>query len=201
MWSNVKSSLGAASSLDLNPTSPMTTPVKTLNGQRVVLRAKIPADRESYLAGAGQVDAVWGFGGSTRDIPPKTDEDADRWLAGRTGWMTWVITVDGRHIGTVSLHDISEADQHATLAIGIMSADDMNKGYGTEAMKLVLAHGFGEMDLHRIDLRVLARNKRAIRAYEKCGFLREGVERDAALIDGVWHDDVIMSVLADEFPN
>lgn len=177
----------------------MATPVKTLNGRRIILRAKIPADRESYLAGAGQAEAIWGFGGSIKNLRPKTDEEADRWMVARPGWMTWVITVEGRHIGTVSLHDISEADQHATLAIGIMSTDDMNQGFGTEAMKLVLAHGFGEMNLHRIDLRVLARNKRAIRAYEKCGFVREGIERDAALIDGSWHDDVIMSLLASEF--
>jgi RimJ/RimL family protein N-acetyltransferase len=66
-------------------------------------------------------------------------------------------------------------------------------------MKLVLAHGFGEMNLHRIDLRVLARNGRAIRAYEKCGFVHEGVERESALIDGNWEDDVKMSVLEHEF--
>jgi RimJ/RimL family protein N-acetyltransferase len=75
----------------------------------------------------------------------------------------------------------------------------MNHGYGTEAMKLVLAHGFDDMQLHRIELRVLARNKRAIRAYEKCGFVYEGTKREAALIDGEWFDDLMMAVLADEF--
>ncbi len=75
----------------------------------------------------------------------------------------------------------------------------MDRGFGTESMKLVIAHGFGEMDLHRIDLRVLARNKRAIRAYEKCGFVHEGTERESALIDGEWEDDVFMSVLEHEF--
>lgn len=135
-----------------------------------------------------------------KDVRPKTPEQADRWLEGRPGWMRWMITVEEeRRIGTVSFHQIGEPDRRATLAIGIMSAADMDQGFGTEAMKLVLAHGFGGMDLHRFDPRVLARNERAIRACEKCGFVREGVERDAAFIDGKWEDDVTMSVLEHEF--
>ena len=130
---------------------------------------------------------------------PKTPEQADRFLKGRPGWMHWAITVDGRFIGSVSFHDIEETDWRARLAIGILRADEMNRSLGTEAMKLVLAHGFGEMNLHRIDLRVLTRNKRAIRAYEKCGFVHEGTERESAYVDGKWEDDVFMSVLEHEF--
>ncbi|MCH8910523.1 MAG: GNAT family N-acetyltransferase [Chloroflexi bacterium] len=177
----------------------MSFPIPALKGQRVILREVIPEDRVSYLAHAGEREAAWGFGGEMKDVGPKAPEQADRWLKGRPGWMHWVITVDGRHIGTVSLHDLVESDRRVTLAIGIMSAGDMNQGFGTEAMKLVLAHGFGEMKLHRIDLRVLARNKRAIRAYEKCGFVHEGVQRQVASIDGRWEDDLMMSVLEHEF--
>ena len=177
----------------------MPFPIPTLVGARVTLREVIPEDRQSYLAHAGQAEAIWGFGGEMKDVGPKTPEQADRWLKGRPGWMRWVITVNGRHIGTVSLHDLVESDRRATLAVGIMSASDMNQGFCTEAMKLVLAHGFGEMKLHRIDLRVLARNKRAIRAYEKCRFVREGIQRHAAFIDGKWEDDLMMSVLEHEF--
>ena len=178
----------------------MTTSVPTLKGERVTLRGVVPEDRDSYLANAGQAEATWGFGGGKDDIGSRTPEQADRWLEGRPGWLRWMITVEGgRRIGTVSFHDISEPDRRATLAIGIMSADDMDRGFGTEAMKLLLAHGFGEMNLHRVDLRVLARNRRAIRAYEKCGFVQEGIERHSALIDGKWEDDVIMSVLEHEF--
>jgi RimJ/RimL family protein N-acetyltransferase len=46
---------------------------------------------------------------------------------------------------------------------------------------------------------VLAYNKRAIRAYEKCGFVIEGREREAAFVDGAWHDDVMMGLLDHEF--
>ncbi len=177
----------------------MTFSIPTLNDSRVTLREVIPADRETYLVYGGQADANWGFGGRKETARPKTPEQADRFLKGRPGRMRWAITVDGRFIGAVSFHDLEETHRRARLVIGIMRADDMNRGLGTEAVKLVLAHGFGETNLHRVDLRVLARNKRAMRAYEKCGFVHEGTERESAFVDGKWEDDVFMSVLEHEF--
>ncbi|MNW10242.1 Spermidine N(1)-acetyltransferase [compost metagenome] len=62
-----------------------------------------------------------------------------------------------------------------------------------------MAHAFGELGLHRVSLRVLAFNERAIASYRKSGFSIEGREREAALIDGAWHDDIMMGILAHEF--
>jgi RimJ/RimL family protein N-acetyltransferase len=176
--------------------------IPTLEGERIILRDKVPEDRENYLATGGQPEAIWGFGGNKNDVRAKTQEEADRFMEGRPGWVTWMIALNDSQndrIGSISFHDIVEQDRRATLAIGISSASDMNRGFGTEAIGLLLAHGFESMNLHRVVLRVLARNKRAIRAYEKCGFRIEGTERDAALIDGKWEDDLIMSILEHEF--
>jgi RimJ/RimL family protein N-acetyltransferase len=178
----------------------MTSSIPTLQGERITLREKIPSDRDDYLANAGQAEASWGFGGNKKDVRPKTPEEADRWMLGRPGWLTWTIALkDGRRIGSISFHNIVESDRNAMLAIGISSADDMDHGYGSEAIKLLLAHGFTAMNLHRVDLRVLTRNKRAIRAYEKCGFVPEGIKRENGFIDGKWEDDLIMSILEHEF--
>jgi RimJ/RimL family protein N-acetyltransferase len=46
---------------------------------------------------------------------------------------------------------------------------------------------------------VLAYNKRAIRAYEKCGFIVEGRERETAYVNGSWHDDIMMGLLDRDF--
>jgi RimJ/RimL family protein N-acetyltransferase len=56
------------------------------------------------------------------------------------------------------------------------------------------------MNLHRVDLRVLAFNDGAIAAYRKWGFVAEGRERESCWLDGQWHDDIIMGLLAAEFP-
>ncbi|MCY1382901.1 hypothetical protein D9M69_709710 [compost metagenome] len=61
-----------------------------------------------------------------------------------------------------------------------------------------MGHAFGELALHRVSLRVLAFNERAIASYRKCGFSIEGREREAALVDGEWRDDIMMGILAHE---
>ena len=66
--------------------------------------------------------------------------------------------------------------------------------------RLVLAYAF-DSGLHRVGLRVLATNERAVRCYTSCGFKLEGRERESARIDGVWQDDLIMGILAREFPS
>ena len=106
---------------------------------------------------------------------------------------------DGRCIGTIRLHGIVAADRRARLAIGIFDHRFWSRGYGSEAIRLLPGYAFNAMRLHRVDLRVLAYNTRAIRAYERCGFVREGSERESALVDGVWHDDIIMGILEHEF--
>jgi len=55
------------------------------------------------------------------------------------------------------------------------------------------------MNLHRVDLRVLAFNDGAIASYRKCGFVQEGCERNSCWLDGQWYDETIMAVLATEF--
>lgn len=70
---------------------------------------------------------------------------------------------------------------------------------GDEAIRLALSYAFGSLGLHRVDLRVLEYNQRGIACYAKCGFVREGVERESACVAGVWYSDVMMSVLEHEY--
>lgn len=74
-----------------------------------------------------------------------------------------------------------------------------DRGLGTEATRLLLAHAFETIGLHRVSLEVYAFNPRAQRAYEKVGFVPEGVRRDALRFDDEWVDSVLMSVLASEW--
>ena len=72
----------------------------------------------------------------------------------------------------------------AALAVGIDDPRRLGQGLGTEAIRLVAAYAFDVLGLRRLSLHVLAFNTRAIRSYESCGFVVEGRERRAALIDG-----------------
>jgi RimJ/RimL family protein N-acetyltransferase len=66
-------------------------------------------------------------------------------------------------------------------------------------MRLLLKHGFETLNLHRIFLRVYETNPRAIRTYEKVGFVHEGRMRQALYRQGQYHDILLMSVLRPEW--
>ena len=123
-------------------------------------------------------------------------EEAAEWLRSRTRQpVCWAIDYDGRCIGTVGFVLLHARGKWATFSIEIFDPSLWSRGFGTEATRLVLRHAFEELNLHRVELQVKAYNQRAIRAYEKCGFVREGVLRETSMVDGEWVDAVAMSIL------
>jgi len=88
---------------------------------------------------------------------------------------------------------------NAWLGIGIGDRNYWSKGYGTEALRLILRYGFVELNLHRISLTVLEGNDRAIRAYEKAGFVHEGMLREYSRYDGKWYGEVFMGLLREDW--
>lgn len=108
---------------------------------------------------------------------------------------TWV------PIGNCGLHRINFRCREAEVGIFIGEKTFWNKGLGTEAMALLLAHGFETLNLNRIFLRVYESNPRAIRSYEKVGFVHEGRLRQAMYKQGRYIDVLIMSVLRSEWEN
>ena len=106
---------------------------------------------------------------------------------------------DDRLIGFVSLHSIEWNNAAAVLSIGIGDPGDWGKGYGSDALRVILRYAFCELNLHRVGLDVISSNARAIRAYEKVGFRQEGRVREAVHRDGQRYDRVFMGILRDEW--
>jgi RimJ/RimL family protein N-acetyltransferase len=106
---------------------------------------------------------------------------------------------DGSYVGEIVLNELDKGNMSCNLRIALVGPRVYGKGYGTEATRLVLAHAFETVGLHRIGLEVFAFNARAHHMYEKVGFVKEGVLRDALRWDGEWHDAVVMSVLAPDW--
>ncbi|EAA9756084.1 N-acetyltransferase, partial [Salmonella enterica] len=102
-------------------------------------------------------------------------------------------------IGDIALMDMHTKNRSAHIRIAIDNTEHQGKGYGSEALLLMLDYGFGICNLHRIELEVYAFNPRAIRTYEKLGFQREGVRRDALFYNHLYHDAIQMSILEEEF--
>lgn len=109
-----------------------------------------------------------------------------------------VATTD-RPVGSVYLQNISATHKNAEYGIFIGEQDALGQGYGTAAAKLILQYAFKVLGLHKVYLRVLSDNGRAIRSYENAGFRVEGILRDEIFEDGVFRDVTRMSILREEF--
>lgn len=110
-----------------------------------------------------------------------------------------VVRAEDRLIGTVGLHRIDPIARRATLGISIGERAYHNRGYGTEAVRLILRFGFEELNLHRVELSVLADNIRAIRCYQKVGFVQEGCRRDHYFRNGQYVDEYLFALLREEW--
>jgi diamine N-acetyltransferase len=105
------------------------------------------------------------------------------------------LLTDGRLIGSCQLHGIHPVHRSAELQIRIGEAGERGRGHGTEAVTLLVDFAFRDLNLRRVALHVLATNERALKMYERIGFVREGVLREAAHVDGEYVDVVVLAIL------
>jgi len=101
-------------------------------------------------------------------------------------------------IGSCQLHSIDNVHRSAELQIRIGNTSQ-RQGYGIEAVRLLLKFAFNDLNLHRVYLHVFSTNTAAIRLYEKAGFKKEGVLREAVHINGKYIDVAVMGILRDEY--
>ena len=137
-------------------------------------------------------------------VPPSeaaARERIARWSANQQDDIGFAIeTLDDPPllVGNVGLWGARAKDRCATLGIAL-GREHIGRGYGSDAMRLIVGYGFREMGLHRIQLGVAPYNPAGIRAYEKAGFVEEGRHRESVLHDGRWYDEVLMSILDHEW--
>lgn len=109
--------------------------------------------------------------------------------------------LDGnRLLGDIGLDVINNWASHdAFVGIAIGNREDWGKGYGTDAMKIILRFAFTEINLRRVTLTVFEYNPRAVRSYEKAGFRHEGRLRETLLRDGKRWDVLYMGILREDW--
>ncbi|WP_308637204.1 GNAT family N-acetyltransferase [Paenibacillus silvisoli] len=170
-------------------------------GSPIVLRMAQESDLDAYLAFLHDEET----GRLTGSQQTFTRDQIEAWLR-KIGTpseervdLLIVLEETGELLGEVVLNEMDAANRSANIRIAIQGTQHRGRGFGTEAMRLMLRHGFDALGLHRIHLGVYAFNPRAIHVYEKLGFKREGVQRDVLYQDGAYHDLILMAILEDEF--
>lgn len=106
---------------------------------------------------------------------------------------------DGRTLGFVGLDGIRWNHGDAYAGIGLGDRQDWSKGYGTDAMHIILRYAFTELNLHRVSLNVFEYNTRGIRSYEKAGFVHEGRARQQLNREGRRWDLLFMGILREDW--
>ncbi len=179
-------------------------------GKRIRFRAVEPADLDRFLVWINDPDVTENL---LQQLPISSVEEKswyEKMMALPPARHVMVIEIrkssDGITrsdewiaIGNIQFISMDERLGSASVGIMIGEKDHWDNGYGTEAMQLMLAHGFNTLNLNRIYLSVCKKNLRGIRAYEKAGYKLEGTLREAHYQHGEYSDMLIMSVIRREW--
>lgn len=174
-----------------------------ISGMRVRLRGAERSDLEKFMVWVNDPEVTAGL----TLFLPMSSIDEEKWFdhAMQRPQEEKPLVIDmkdgaaWRLIGNSSFFSFDWVVRSAEVGIMIGEKTVWNQGYCSEVMTLLLRHGFDTLNLNRIYLRVYAENKRAIRAYEKVGFVHEGRMRQAAYKNGSYCDVLFMSVLKEEW--
>ena len=172
-----------------------------ITGERVVLRRHRGENLKAFMRWYSDPEVAR----LTRyQAGPLTVDEIQRFFHGRimgADFLAMAIHVrdTDQLVGTCAFSQLDGDNGSTLFHITIGEHDAWGKGYGTEATELMVAHAFTRLALHRVALTVFEFNTRAIRSYEKCGFVVEGRARQAIFRDGRFWDELHMSVLLDEW--
>ena len=172
---------------------------KKLEGERVYLSPMNSEDYVQYTKWMNDLRVTINLGNFASNFSIEKEKEAVQRLADGEANFAMVLNEGDELIGNCSLFDIDRVHRVATLGIFIGEEENRGKGYGVEAIELILSHGFRVLGLNNIMLKVFSFNERAIKAYEKVGFKEIGRRRKSYFINNKFYDEVYMDVLQDEY--
>lgn len=171
-----------------------------MKGVRIILREITESDLDLVMEWRNRPEVMNCFFSRTM----LTAEGQRKWFASYqvddTDVMLMIVTHDGIPIGTMALYHIDNANRKAEFG-RVLLADERfsGKGFAYEALELILAYAFKRLMLNRLYLEVFANNESAIRLYEKCGFIREGLLREDYSNGQEYLDVTLMSILKRDY--
>lgn len=172
-----------------------------LEGERIILREYRREDLSYMRKWVNDYEITRTL--SNVFLYPHTMADTENFINGMIeGKMKgFVIAHKGSedYIGQLDLINIDWPNRVATIGIVIGTKENLSKGYGTEAIKLLQEFAFNKLNLNKLELDVREFNKRGIRCYEKSGFKIEGVIRENYYENGEYSNTVKMGILKREW--
>jgi len=172
-------------------------------GEKVRLRALELTDLPAIMKHWNSIELRKELG----PVVPHSSKEREEWI--RQTWqqkqqgIAFVFAIESlqehRFLGHCALKNVRRINRTATISIAIYDKNDRGKGFGTDALKVLLKIGFDYLNLHRIGLNVFHTNKQAIHVYEKIGFKKVGELRHTDFVEGQYVNDVVMDILETEY--
>jgi len=171
-------------------------------GSKVRLRAVEPGDWETFR----HWDEDSEVARSSYLIPfPSPQEASQRWtgevsmLQAQNDIFRWVITtLDGEAVGTLNTHSCDHRNGTFQYGVAIVR-QHMRKGFGSEAVRMVLQFYFDELRYQKVNVHIYSFNEASLSMHERLGFVREGLLRRMMYTDGVYYDEIVLGMTAEEF--
>ena len=173
--------------------------------KRLTLRQPSMKDVEWYFEYFSRPELVWGGGEPGPKNIRAAREELKKYLVDlyrkRQGFR-WIITLkgDGQPIGTLGFYKWAPSASYQAEMGYDLAREHWGKGIMTEAMNAVIDFGFEKMELNRIEVFIMPRNKRSIKLIKNLGFKREGLLRQRYFDEfGNYADDILFSMLRSDW--
>lgn len=170
-----------------------------LQGKRVTLRAVERDDLKRFHEFNRQVELVLNGDGAWRPLPLEVFEKRHERHLEAGEQAAFVIEADGTVIGDIELHTQDHRSRVSSFGVAIYQPEYLGKGYGREAIGLLLGWAFEVQNYERIWLTTWSTNARALGCYRALGFAEEGRLRRSEFVSGQYVDTVVMGLLRDEW--
>jgi len=176
--------------------------VQKIVGESVYLSPVHTDDAETYIRWLNDFRVTDGLGQSTTTLSLREEHEWLERAQSSNGNHDFAIVrlSDDKLLGNGSLFNLRAPSMHAETGLFIGEAENRGKGYGTQALRLLVSYGFFYLNLHNIMLKVFSFNEAAIGMYQKIGFREIGRRRQSYFLNGKRYDDVMMDILREEFP-
>ncbi len=172
---------------------------KEIRGTKVILREQRIEDAKFFAHWFNQPEVMFQCGFT--ELTDEEKEITSITVNHKTEDSVWFTITDpeGNVIGETGLLRMFSAWHQTDLTIIIPDPKMQHKGYGTEAIRLMLDMAFDEYEMHRVSIGVVGLNTNALDFYRKIGFRQEGILEEAYYYNNEYSDFIMMRILRQEW--